>query len=740
MATLGAARFNKSYDTIGRAASASCPTAAFGAADLACTDLVPTPDLGGASAVLELLPIPTPFGVSVTVDGRPRQRLIATISGLPEPRALGAYSTYVAWAYSLTLDSAVKLGVVTNGRTDLGELDRNQFRVLISAERSPRVVARTGRLVLRGTSPSALLMAHRDLFQPVAAGALQDTGSATTSGMTSTSHRGMAVAGNTTRWPMPPMSPGMPTMPGMDGLTPAVAPFLPNAKTNDATIQDGRRRATIALRDGDTLTLEPRLVRRTIGGQRFVAYGYNGQYPGPLIEVDQGSSIVVRFHDAIDQPSTMHWHGVRLENPFDGVPGMTQPAVAPDGRFTYRVHFRDAGIYWYHPHVREDIQQNLGLYGNIVVRSHDPAYYARADREQVLMLSDLLLSDHGVTPYGAEAPTHALMGRFGNLLLVNGEPHYSLDVKRGEVVRFFLTNAANARIYNLSFTGARMKVIAGDVGKFEHEAWVPSVVIAPAERYVVDVQFATRGTSAFVNRVQALNHAAGTFSAEVDTLGLVRVARDSTRSSVAATFATLRRNTDVTSDIDKYRPYMSKPVDYTMFLTLRTHDLPAAVQNMLWGINTPVDWNDGMPMMNWLSTGKQVGWVLRDRATGKENMDIAWRFQEGDVVKLRLINDPSSGHAMDHPIHLHGQRFLVLSHDGIPNEHFVWKDTAIIPAGETVDLLVDLSNPGTWMIHCHIAEHLGSGMMAAFSVVPRTSRSDGDPHVSHASSYGGRVH
>lgn len=149
---------------------------------------------------------------------------------------------------------------------------------------------------------------------------------------------------------------------------------------------------------------------------------------------------------------------------------------------------------------------------------------------------------------------------------------------------------------------------------------------------------------------------------------------------------------------------------------MRTHDLPAAVSNMLLGINAAVDWNDGMPMMNWVATSKEVTWVLRDPATGKENMNIDWHFTRGDVVKLRLFNDPSTPHAMAHPIHLHGQRFLVLSRDGVPNDNLAWKDTAIIPAGQTVDLLVDMSNPGHWMLHCHIAEHLGAGMMTVLTV------------------------
>ena len=130
----------------------------------------------------------------------------------------------------------------------------------------------------------------------------------------------------------------------------------------------------------------------------------------------------------------------------------------------------------------------------------------------------------------------------------------------------------------------------------------------------------------------------------------------------------------------------------------------------------PVEWNDTMPMMNWLSSGEQVRWILRDPATGLENMDIRWEFERGDVVKIRIFNDPETFHPMNHPIHVHGQRYLVVELDGIPNPNLVWKDTATVPVASTMDILVDMSNPGDWMLHCHIAEHLHAGMMLAFHV------------------------
>jgi FtsP/CotA-like multicopper oxidase with cupredoxin domain len=391
--------------------------------------------------------------------------------------------------------------------------------------------------------------------------------------------------------------------------------------------------------------------------------------------------------------------------------------VPPGGHFTYRVRFPDAGIYWYHPHVREDIQQDLGLYGNLLVSSRDHHYYAPANREVVLTLDDILLDDRGPVPYGAATPTYALMGRWGNVFLVNGEPTYHLTVHRGDVVRFFLTNVSNARTYNLSFGGgARMKVVASDGGKFEREQWVTSIVIAPAERYVVEVRFGVSGAAPLVNSVQALDHMYGSYAPAVDTLGTIHVLDRVTSADHRATFTHLRRNADVAADLARYRRYFDEPPAHELVLDLRARDLPRPIALMLNGLNVPMDWNDGMGMANWAATGKEVTWILRDPATGKENMDIDWHFRRGDVVKLRLFNDPASAHSMDHPIHIHGQRFLVLRRNGVPNDDLVWKDTAIIPAGETVDLLVDMANPGHWMLHCHISEHLGAGMMMTFVV------------------------
>ncbi len=551
-------------------------------------------------------------------------------------------------------------------------------------------------------------------------GMLADTGAKpATDSMAAMSMPGMLHAGAGMPIPMPP---GMPMMPGLVGLAPNVSPFLPGRGIDPATVPAVKASSIARLKNGDTLDLAATLVRRTVRGHSFVMYGFNGEVPGPLIRVPQNATITVRFHNRIDLPSTVHWHGLRLDNKYDGVPGVTQDEVPPGGDFEYKVRFPDAGVYWYHPHVREDIEQPMGLFGNMLVDSPNHNYYSPVNQEQALMLDDLLINADSLIPFGKEAPDFALMGRVGNVLLVNGETNYKLSVRAGDVVRFYLTNVASSRTYNLSFGGAQIKVVASDQSRFEREAWVPSVVLAPAERYVVEVKFDHPGTYALVNAVQAINHYKGEFEPEIDTLGLVTVSGSAAAPSYARQFETLRSNEEVSRDIAPYRKYFDKAPDKRLTLTMESTALPLATVQFM-SIDTayfaPVEWVDGMPDMNWLSTGKEVRWILRDDATGKENMDIDWHVLQGSVIKLRIFNDPKSFHPMQHPIHLHGQRMLVVSRDGVASKNLVWKDTAIIPVGSTVDLLIDAANPGAWLLHCHIAEHMGSGMMAVLHVDPR---------------------
>jgi FtsP/CotA-like multicopper oxidase with cupredoxin domain len=689
--------------------------------DLYCLALIAVPGLNTASGDVELGRLPGPFTVDVTPDGRPVYAPIVRITGLPAPATLGPYTTYVAWATTPMMYPIEKLGAVGNGRATLAPVDLDPFVVLVSAEASAAVRVPTGRVVLRGGSPSTRLQPP-DLMQ-FSIGAVREStarGASMTSAMPGMGDSTSAAAGHPVsgQWTGVPMVPGMAMLPSEMALRPTIAPYLPQAPP-DTRLAAARPQTPMRLANGDTLHLTAGLVSRTIGGHRMTMYAFNGQYPGPVISVQQGSEIVVDFENRLDQPTTVHWHGIRLDARFDGVPDLSQPAVVPGGHFVYHVRFPDAGVYWYHPHVREDMQQALGLFGTLMVRSPRADYFSRANREEVVMLEDLLVGDDGLVPFGRDATTHALMGRFGNVFLVNGEPRYSLSVRSGEVVQFDITNASNARTYNLSFPGARMKVLGSDAGNFEREAWIGSVVIAPAERYIIQVRFDHPGRVPFVSQIRGLDHLFGRFVPLTDTLGVVRVAPEHAVADLAQSFATLRVDHAAQSGIEPFRAYLDRPVDRTLVLSLETHDLPFVTRQLMQldsAYFTPIEWGGTMPNMNWASTTDQVRWVLRDPVTGKEGMDIGWKFRRGDIIKLRLVNERRILHGMQHPIHVHGQRFLVVAVNGVPNDNLVWKDTVIVPAGGAVDILLDLSNPGSWMLHCHIAEHLAAQMMTTFTV------------------------
>ena len=677
------------------------------ASDLLCIDLFSTANGRDASGVIELTRPWSPFGVTVTPQGHHRQQLKAWISGLPELSTLGPYRAYIAWATPLELDPVIKLGVVSDGENGLGEVAFNKFMVLITAEPSLEVDQRSGPLILRGRSPSSRMEAH-DLMALAPAA---EAGVVTTS-----------LTENV--WDLPPMYEGVPMLPGVMATRPRSSPLLP---TDTADIPRALPSEVVELPDGGTLDLFAGFVRREIQGRELTMLAFNNQHPGPLIKVEKDATIFVNFTNETSLPTAVHWHGVRLENRYDGVPGLTQEAVEPGQTFRYQIYFKDAGIYWYHPHHREDVQQELGLAGNILVTPISTDYYSPVNREEVVMLDDLVLTQDGTVPFGLESSNYMLMGRFGNLFITNGEPEYSLETNAGEVVRFHFTNASNTRTFNISFRPRTepdanvvpIKVVGSDVGKLEHEVIVESIVLAPAERYVVEVFFDKAGSYELTNHVQGINHRMGVFLEEISILGTITVSESQTAVDHHQAFETLRTNLDVIADIDRYRSHFDRPVDHELVLTLEVDSLPPAIeQSMLydWVYFNPVEWTGTMPVMNWSTTGAEVEWILRDAVTGDENTEVNWSFQVGDVVKIRIHNDRGAFHSMQHPLHIHGQRFLILEQNGVANNNLVWKDTVLLPVGSSTDILLELSNPGRWMVHCHIAEHLESGMKFVIDV------------------------
>jgi len=462
--------------------------------DLYCLVLTSRPELPDVTGTVELRVPHSPFGVAVDAAGHHLYDGILTVEGLPDPSTLGDYEHYVAWLTTPVFDPVVNLGPVENGTREIGRLDLNKFMIMVTAERELGGQDWAGSLVLRGTSPSAR-MSPPDLQEfligatgrpggmaPGVAGSRTDS-SAAGDGMAP--GHGHQDGPTTDGWPRPPMSSGLTMLPALMALdAPDASPFLPSESLENLPL--ARPREVVQLEDGDRLALEAGLVRRRIRSRDYVMYGFNGQYPGPLIHVAEASTITVSFTNHVDWPTTIHWHGLRIDNASDGVPGVTQEPVEPGETFEYTVRFDDPGIYWYHPHHREDVLKDLGLYGNMLVDPEQPDYYGPVDREEVLMLDDFLMGEEGPLPFGQERASHALMGRFGNLMLVNGEPDYALDVAAGEVVRFYFTNVSNTRTFNLSLEGARLKVVGTDVGAFEREEWVGSVVLGPAERALIN--------------------------------------------------------------------------------------------------------------------------------------------------------------------------------------------------------------------------------------------------------------
>ena len=245
----------------------------------------------------------------------------------------------------------------------------------------------------------------------------------------------------------------------------------------------------VKLKNGDSYNLTASIVKKNINGEEVKMLAYNGSIPGPLIKVPQNSEITINFKNDTDVDSTLHSHGIRLENKFDGVPDVTQDVVKPGASFTYKLKFPDAGIFWYHPHVREDYAQELGLYGNFLVIPKEKDYWAEVDREEALFLDDILMTNGQIAPFSKSIVNHTLMGRFGNVMLVNGKSDYSLNIKQGERVRFYVTNAANTRVFNFSIPNTQMKLVGADNGRYEKEEWIDSVIIGPSEREIVEIWF-----------------------------------------------------------------------------------------------------------------------------------------------------------------------------------------------------------------------------------------------------------
>src|SRR3954469_822594 len=216
-------------------------------------------------------------------------------------------------------------------------------------------------------------------------------------------------------------------------------------------------------------------------GVRADAWTYDGGIPGPLIRAHAGDRVIVHFTNHLPQPTTVHWHGIRVPIQMDGVPDVSQPAVQTGGTFTYDFVVPDAGLFWYHPHVMSAAQVGYGLYGALLV--DDPAEQVNVPDQAVLVLSDIGVDDHG----GLESPTSGgstgmAFGREGNIVLVNGRVRPRIEARAGAPQRWRIVNAAKSRFFGIDLDGELLTRIGGDGGFTEYPVESDTLVLAPGER------------------------------------------------------------------------------------------------------------------------------------------------------------------------------------------------------------------------------------------------------------------
>jgi FtsP/CotA-like multicopper oxidase with cupredoxin domain len=438
-------------------------------------------------------------------------------------------------------------------------------------------------------------------------------------------------------------------------------------------------RATPARSGAETtrrLTAEP--ARAAMVGDKGDAtsvWAYNGTVPGPVLRLKQGEATSLVVTNRLAEDTTVHWHGIRLPNAMDGVPGVTQEPIRPGESFTYTFAPPDAGTFWYHPHADTLQQLGRGLAGPLIVEEAEPP---AVDRDLVWMLADWRLrKDAQIAAGFGNAMEAAMAGRLGNTVTLNGSVDADQAVRAGERLRLRLINASLARIMALRFEGHRPVVVAVDGQPCEpHEPEGGRLLLGPSMR--LDVILDLQGEPG--QRYRVIDDFYERMAYVLTHLDYDRTPRRETAS---------RPPTRLPPN-PLQEPEIAKAERHELVLDGgMMGSLPMSAAGPAWAINghsMSGDGHAGMPPLLALRLG--VSYVLR------------------------LVNRS----AWWHPMHLHGHSFRLLSREGEPVPHRQWADTVLVPPRQTAEVAFVADNPGDWMLHCHVIDHQANGMMTVLRV------------------------
>lgn len=440
-----------------------------------------------------------------------------------------------------------------------------------------------------------------------------------------------------------------------------------------------------ALLDGEPRRLEilPTTARLRPDGPATAAWGYDGLVPGPVLRLVQGERLVVEAVNALPEATSIHWHGLRLPNAMDGVPGLTQPPIQPGETFRYDFVPPDAGTFWYHPHFNTSAQMGRGLYGALIVEEARPPL---VDRELLWVLSDWRLDEaNQVVPDFADPFDQAHDGRIGPVVTLNETLPGAVPLLAGERLRLRLVNAAQARIFVLRFQGHAPVIVARD-GQ-------PCLPHAPDQGQL------WLGPGMRADLVLDATGQPGDRFAVLDE-------RDPRQPRPLATLAY--------EDGALLREAPLGPVEPLPPNPLGEPDLAAAetlALSFAGGMDMGAHGQSGM------NHDQGATWTINGQAMAHaggvlDHGDPLLRLALGRSYRLRLSNDSDWWH----PIHLHGMHMRLLGPDGQPDPRGLWLDSLLLAPRETAEVAVLADNPGRWMLHCHIIQHQEAGMAAVLEV------------------------